>query len=63
YPNRSDKYRMAIAMYLHDNDARCQVYQNRGKQILHVLDNMCRKLPNGHPDYSDPAIFPTLWCE
>ncbi len=34
---------------------------NKDRAPLVVL--VCRKLPNGEPDYSDPAIFPTLWSE
>jgi hypothetical protein len=26
-------------------------------------EKLCRKLPNGDPDFSDPAIFPTVWSE
>ncbi|AFY52852.1 protein involved in biosynthesis of mitomycin antibiotics/polyketide fumonisin [Rivularia sp. PCC 7116] len=63
YPNRSDELRMAFALYLQDYDNRYQVYTNQGKQVHHFLDRMCRKLPSGNPDYNDPAIFPTLWCE
>jgi hypothetical protein len=22
---------------------------------------LCRRLPNGEPDFSDPVPFPTLW--
>lgn len=63
YPNFSDKARMAFALYLQDYDNRYQIYENQGKRVHHFLDNMCRKLSNGNPDYTDPAIFPTLWCE
>ncbi|MGF1673927.1 MAG: phytanoyl-CoA dioxygenase family protein [Rivularia sp. (in: cyanobacteria)] len=63
YPNCSDQVRLAFALYLQDYDNRYQVYHNQGKQVHHFLDSMCRKLPNGHPDYTDPAIFPTLWSE
>jgi hypothetical protein len=24
---------------------------------------LCRKLPNGDPDFSDPEVFPTVWAE
>lgn len=63
YPNQSDQVRLALALYLQDYDNRYRVYINQGKRIHHFLDNMCRKLPNGNPDYTDPEIFPTLWCE
>jgi hypothetical protein len=26
-------------------------------------EKLCRKLPNGDPDFSDPAVFPTAWSE
>ena len=64
YPNCSDSYRLAMAVHMQDLDNRYQPYWNaQGKQIHHYLDTLCRKLPNGHPDYSDPAIFPTIWSE
>lgn len=63
YPNRSNLPRLAFALYLQDDDNRYQPFWNNGKQIHHFLDSMCRKLPNGYPDYSDPAIFPVLWKE
>ena len=63
YPNRGEQPRIAFALYLQDYNNRYQVYRNQGKQVHHFLDNMCRKLANGNPDYSDPEIFPTLWSE
>jgi len=24
---------------------------------------LCRRLPNGDPDFSDPDVFPTIWAE
>ncbi len=63
YPNYSNEARMAFALYLQDYDNRYQIYKNQGKQVDHFLDQMCRKLPDGNPDYTDPAIFPTLWSE
>lgn len=64
YPNRSDSYRLAMAVHMQDLENRYQPYCNsQGKQIHHYLDTLCRKLPNGLPDYSDPAIFPTIWSE
>ncbi|MBE8998668.1 phytanoyl-CoA dioxygenase family protein [Nostoc sp. LEGE 12447] len=62
YPNYSDLFRLAIAVHLQDDDNRYQAFWNPpGKRIHHFLDSICRKLPNGNPDYSDPAIFPVLW--
>jgi hypothetical protein len=28
-----------------------------------VNDRMARKLADGTPDYTDPAVFPVLWPE
>ncbi len=64
YPNYSDAFRLAIAVHLQDDDNRYQAFWNpQGKRIHHFLDCMCRQLPNGDPDYSDPAIFPVVWSE
>ncbi|BAZ54058.1 phytanoyl-CoA dioxygenase [Nostoc sp. NIES-4103] len=63
YPNYSHSIRLAMAVHLQDHDNRYQPFWNNEKQIDHFLDRMCRKLPNGYPDYSDPAIFPVLWTE
>ena len=61
YPNRSDSFRLAIALYLQDMTIAIKLFGIRQEQIHHFLDSICRKLPNGNPDYSDPAIFPILW--
>ncbi len=35
----------------------------QGREI-HIFDEkLCRKLPNGDPDFSDPDVFPTVWSE
>ncbi len=62
YPNRSDKPRMAMAMHAQDAENRYQPFWNtKGQPIHHVLDQVCRPLANGDPDYSDPAVFLPLW--
>ena len=64
YPNRSDSYRLAMAVHMQPRENRYQRYWNaEGKQIHHYLDTLCRNLPDGNPDYSDPEIFPTIWSE
>lgn len=63
YPNYSDQVRLAMAVHLQDETNHYQPFWNNGKQIHHFLDLLCRKLPNGEPDYSDPEIFPTIWSE
>lgn len=63
YPNRSHLPRQALALYLQDGENRYRPYWNNGVEIHHFLELICRKLPNGEPDYSDPDIFPTIWSE
>lgn len=64
YPNCSDSYRLAMAVHMQNLENRYQPFENaEGKQIHHYLDRLCRKLPNGYPDYSDPEIFPVIWSE
>jgi Phytanoyl-CoA dioxygenase (PhyH) len=64
YANYSNSIRLAMAVHLQDDANHYQPFWNdKGKQIHHFLDQICRKLPNGNPDYSDPAVFPTLWSE
>jgi ectoine hydroxylase-related dioxygenase (phytanoyl-CoA dioxygenase family) len=62
YPNRSDSFRLAMAVHLQD-EANCyRPFRNPQGKEIHIFDEMlCRKLPNGNPDFSDPAVFPVLW--
>ena len=31
---------------------------------FHIFDEtLCRKLPNGNPNFSEPEMFPTVWAE
>lgn len=61
YRNYSNSARLAFALYLQDYANRYQPFWNNGEQIHHFLDRVCRKQPNGDPDYTDPAVFPVLW--
>ncbi len=63
YPNYSNFSRLALAIYLQDGDNHYRPFWNQGKEVNHFANNICRKLPNGYPDYSDPAIFPVVWSE
>jgi len=62
YPNRSPYHRQALAVHLQDRSNRYQPYvDSKGKEI-HIFDEqLCRTLPNGDPDFSDPKIFPVVW--
>ncbi len=64
YPNRSSNPRLAFAVHLQDGDNRYRPFQNAQGQEVHIFDEqLCRKLPNGYPDFSDPNAFPVLWQE
>jgi len=60
-PNLSDQPRRAIAVHLQDRQNRYRHYHYAdGRLAHHDLDDLCRKLPNGDPDYTDPAFNPVL---
>ena len=64
YPNYSNSFRLALALHLQDDTNHYRPFwNNKGEQIHIGYDVLCRKLPNGNPDYSDPAVFPVLWSE
>lgn len=64
YPNYSNSFRLALALHLQDDTNHYRPFwNNKGEQIHIGYDVLCRKLPNGNPDYSDPAVFPILWSE
>lgn len=61
-PNTSASGRFAVAVHLQDdaNHYRaCSV--SDGTPIVLPHDRLCRRGPDGLPDYADPAVFPTLW--
>ena len=62
YPNHSDKFRLALAVHLQDADNHYRSYKNRQGHEIHIFDEqLCCKLANGDPDFSDPKVFPVLW--
>jgi hypothetical protein len=62
YHNRGKRPRIALTVHFQDGDNRYTRYSDgHGKQALHMNDILCRKLPDGSPDYSDPDICPVLW--
>jgi hypothetical protein len=62
YPNRSQERRLALAVHLQDHHNQYRSFQNAKGQEIHIFDEqLCRRLPNGDPDFSDPDIFPVLW--
>jgi ectoine hydroxylase-related dioxygenase (phytanoyl-CoA dioxygenase family) len=64
YPNTSGKPRLSFAVHLQDGDNHYQPFRNAQGREIHIFDEqLCRKLPNGDPDFSDPNVFPTVWAE
>jgi len=62
--NLSDTPRTSLALHLQDGANRYRPFINqKGEPWEVVNDRMCRKDPNGHPDYTDPAICPVLWTQ
>ena len=62
YPNRSAKHRQALAVHLQDKNNRYRAYTNSQGREIHIFDEqLCRRLPNGDPDFSDPEVFPVVW--
>jgi ectoine hydroxylase-related dioxygenase (phytanoyl-CoA dioxygenase family) len=62
YANSSHRPRLALAIHMQDRDNRfSRNYDKEGKPSSHINDFLCRKTPQGEPDYSDPEIFPVLW--
>jgi hypothetical protein len=62
YPNRSQQHRNSLAVHLQDGDNHYQHYINHQGEEIHIFDEqLCRRLPNGDPDFSDPDVFPVIW--
>lgn len=61
-PNCTDQFRTALAIHFQDGD---NVYRRHtasdGTVAVHINDILCRRLPDGDPDYADPIVCPTLW--
>ena len=53
-----------MALHMQDEANHYRPFWNhKGEQIHIGYETLCRKLPNGNPDFSDPAVFPILWSE
>ncbi|MBF6416326.1 phytanoyl-CoA dioxygenase family protein [Nocardia cyriacigeorgica] len=61
-PNLSRQARIGATVDMQDHLNRYQrVFDESGELQSYANDRMCRKLPNGDVDYSDPEICPVLW--
>jgi hypothetical protein len=64
HPNTSGRPRMSLAVHLQDGENRYRPFRNAQGREIHIFDEqLCRKLPNGEPDFADPAVFPEVWSE
>lgn len=63
-PNTSGQPRLSYAVHFQDRDNHYRPCRDRSGREIHILDEaLCRRLPNGDPDFSDPEVFPTVWAE
>jgi len=61
-PNRSDVPRIALALHFQPMENRYRAHHNDHGVPWHIfIDDLARKLDDGTPDYTDPAVFPLLW--
>lgn len=64
YPNWGNQPRSALALHLQDGDNHYRPFWNVKGDPVHIFDEqVCRKQPNGEPDFRDPWAFPTMWSE
>ena len=62
HPNRCSDYRLALAVHLQDGANTYQEAFTADGSLIHMFDEqLCRRLPDGRPDFADPAAFPVLW--
>jgi Phytanoyl-CoA dioxygenase (PhyH) len=62
YPNTSGQPRLSFAVHLQDGGNHYRPFRTPQGREIHIFDEkLCRKLPNGDPDFSDPSCFPTVW--
>ncbi|MFF1871210.1 phytanoyl-CoA dioxygenase family protein [Streptomyces sp. CB03911] len=61
-PNRSDRPRRAISFHLQDGANEYRDFAlSDGAPAAYNHDVLVRRLPDGRPDYADPAYCPVLW--
>ena len=61
-PNRSPRPRRAISFHLQDGGNEYRSFKlSDGGTAAYNHDVLVRRLPDGRPDYADPAYCPVLW--
>jgi hypothetical protein len=64
FANTSGKPRTSLAVHLQDGENHYRPFRNARGEEIHIFDEkLCRTLPNGDPDFADPAVFPMIWSE
>jgi hypothetical protein len=62
FPNRAGAPRIALALHMQDGDNQYRpAFRPDGTPIRLFNDSICRKSPEGVPDYGDGTVFPELW--
>jgi ectoine hydroxylase-related dioxygenase (phytanoyl-CoA dioxygenase family) len=62
--NRGTRPRLSLAVHMQDGPNRYREYRNRDGIPWHLVnDELCRRTPEGVPDYTDPSVFPVLWSD
>ena len=60
--NRTSAPRLADAVHLQDGaNAYRPAFDTAANPIVLPHDRLCRRTPDGRPDYADPDVFPVLW--
>ncbi|MFC1413560.1 phytanoyl-CoA dioxygenase family protein [Streptacidiphilus sp. N1-12] len=61
-PNRSPRPRRAVSFHLQDGGNEYRRFElSDGGVAAYNHDVLVRRLPDGRPDYADPAFCPVLW--
>lgn len=60
--NVGSRSRQCLALHLQDAANRYRPFYNQEGELWEVVaDRLCRKGPDGQPDYTDPSVCPTIW--
>ena len=63
-PNAVGRPRIALAVHMQDGDNRYRPFRTPEGREIHIFDEqLCRRTPEGDPDFTDPRVFPVLWAE
>ena len=61
-PNRRELPRWAAVFFLQSGDNHYRVaHEDDGSLATHLNDRLCRRRPDGLPDYADPRYCPAVW--